>query len=142
MLACVWLLPSLLSVGLLAHSDALHPPPRFPQHLGLRLSSRLAPQVPELQSNLARPSGGEKAREKMSEKLLLLDRLVRMENDVMEPKRKRSFPGGNTPLDRLSISGMDTKQASKKRKVMELPRRRISPTMDRIGVSRLPNNRG
>ena len=72
-------------------------------------------QVPELQSNLARPSGGEKAREKMSEKLLLLDRLVRMENDVMEPKRKRSFPGGNTPLDRLSISGMDTKQASKKR---------------------------
>ena len=72
-------------------------------------------QVPELQSNLAGPSGVEKAREKMSEKLLLLDRLVRMENDVMEPKRKRSFPGGNTPLDRLSISVMDTKQASKKR---------------------------
>ncbi|KAG7252885.1 hypothetical protein CRUP_016415, partial [Coryphaenoides rupestris] len=44
----------------------------------------------------------------------LLDQLVRMENEVMEPMRKRSFPGGNLPLDRLSISVMENKQASNK----------------------------
>ncbi|KAJ3590884.1 hypothetical protein NHX12_008832 [Muraenolepis orangiensis] len=130
MLVCVWLLlPCLLSVGLLPLSDALRTPPRFTQHPGLRLASRLGPHP-------------QKAREEMSEKLLFLDHLVRMENDVIEPKRKRSFPGGNTPLDRLSISAMDTKQASSKRKAVEMPRRRISPPMDRIGVSRLPNSRG
>ncbi|XP_063060320.1 osteocrin [Engraulis encrasicolus] len=77
-------------------------------------------------------------------KLLLLDQLVQMENDVvMETKRKRSFPGANTPLDRLSISTLDTKNSSnKQRKVVELPRRRVNVPIDRIGVGRVPNTRG
>uniref|UniRef100_A0A3B5AFU4 Osteocrin n=1 Tax=Stegastes partitus TaxID=144197 RepID=A0A3B5AFU4_9TELE len=53
---------------------------------------------------------GVKVGEELTAKLLRLDDLVRMENDVMEPKRKRSFPGNNAPLDRLSISSMETKQ--------------------------------
>ncbi|XP_056613230.1 osteocrin [Triplophysa dalaica] len=73
-------------------------------------------------------------------KLHLLDQLVRLENDVIETKRKRSFPGSNTPLDRLSISIMDPK--SNKQRKAELPRRRVSVPIDRIGVGRLPNNRG
>ncbi|CAL8363264.1 unnamed protein product [Merluccius merluccius] len=121
MLVCVWLLlPCLLSVNLLPHSDALRSPPGFTHYPGLRPAPHLGPhpQVPGLQSNLAGPSGVQKARE-MSEKLLLLDHLVRMENDVIEPKRKRSFPGGNTPIDRLSISVMDTKQSLNKSGVAE-----------------------
>ncbi|XP_051718427.1 osteocrin [Ctenopharyngodon idella] len=74
-------------------------------------------------------------------KHLLHDQLVRLENDVIETKRKRSFPGSNTPLDRLSISTMDPKN-NKQRKVVELPRRRVSVPIDRIGVGRLPNSRG
>ncbi|XP_065136142.1 osteocrin [Paramisgurnus dabryanus] len=73
-------------------------------------------------------------------KLLLFDQLVRLENDVIETKRKRSFPGSNTPLDRLSISTMDPK-SNKQRKV-ELPRRKVSVPIDRIGVGRLPSSRG
>ncbi|KAG7234886.1 hypothetical protein INR49_003623 [Caranx melampygus] len=82
--------------------------------------------------------------EELTAKLLRLDDLVRMENDVMEPKKKRSFPGNNAPLDRLSISSMETKQATNKQsKAVELPRRRVSsPPIDRIGMSRLPNSRG
>ena len=45
----------------------------------------------------------------LTAKLLLLDHMTRLENEVIEPKRKRSFPGSNTPLDRLSISTMDPK---------------------------------
>ncbi|KAM9359078.1 osteocrin [Symphorus nematophorus] len=88
--------------------------------------------------------GGVKAGEELTAKLLRLDDLVRMENDVMEPKKKRSFPGNNAPLDRLSISSMETKQGSNKQsKVVELPRRRVNPPpIDRIGMSRLPNGRG
>uniref|UniRef100_A0A3B4WFL2 Osteocrin n=1 Tax=Seriola lalandi dorsalis TaxID=1841481 RepID=A0A3B4WFL2_SERLL len=80
----------------------------------------------------------------LTAKLLRLDDLVRMENDVMEPKRKRSFPGNNAPLDRLSTSSMETKQAANKQsKAVELPRRRVNPPpIDRIGMSRLPNRRG
>ncbi|XP_026083058.1 osteocrin-like [Carassius auratus] len=74
-------------------------------------------------------------------KLLLHDQLVRLENDVIETKRKRSFPGSNTPLDRLSISNMDPK-SNKQRKAVELPRRRVSNPIDRIGVGRLPSSRG
>ncbi|XP_008285447.1 osteocrin isoform X2 [Stegastes partitus] len=87
---------------------------------------------------------GVKVGEELTAKLLRLDDLVRMENDVMEPKRKRSFPGNNAPLDRLSISSMETKQATNKQsKVAELPRRRANPPpIDRIGMSRLPNSRG
>lgn len=60
--------------------------------------------------------GGMKAGEELTAKLLRLDDLVRMENDVMEPKRKRSFPGNNAPLDRLSVSSMETKQATNKQR--------------------------
>ncbi|KAJ8397255.1 hypothetical protein AAFF_G00440890 [Aldrovandia affinis] len=66
-------------------------------------------------------AGQEKSGGDLAAKLLLLDQLVRLENDVIETKRKRSFNGGNTPLDRLSISNMDLK--GKQRKV-EVPRRR------------------
>ncbi|XP_049433609.1 osteocrin [Epinephelus fuscoguttatus] len=88
--------------------------------------------------------GGVKAGEELTAKLLRLDDLVRMENDVMEPKRKRSFPGNNAPLDRLSVSSMEIKQGTNKQsKVVELPRRRVNPPpVDRIGMSRLPNSRG
>ncbi|XP_070762686.1 osteocrin [Enoplosus armatus] len=88
--------------------------------------------------------GGVKVGEELTAKLLRLDDLVRMENDVMEPKRKRSFPGNNAPLDRLSVSSMETKQGTNKQsKVVELPRRRVNPPpIDRIGMSRLPNGRG
>ncbi|XP_027135946.1 osteocrin [Larimichthys crocea] len=87
---------------------------------------------------------GVKTGEELTAKLLRLDELVRMENDVMEPKRKRSFPGNNGPLDRLTVNSMETKQAtSKQSKVVELPRRRVNPPpVDRIGMSRLPNSRG
>uniref|UniRef100_A0A3B4TTB4 Osteocrin n=1 Tax=Seriola dumerili TaxID=41447 RepID=A0A3B4TTB4_SERDU len=87
--------------------------------------------------------GGVKPGEELTAKLLRLDDLVRMENDIMEPKRKRSFPGNNAPLDRLSTSSMETKQAANKQKAVELPRRRVNPPpIDRIGMSRLPNSRG
>ncbi|KAI3354641.1 hypothetical protein L3Q82_018525 [Scortum barcoo] len=88
--------------------------------------------------------GGVKAGEELTAKLLRLDDLVRMENDIMEPKRKRSFPGNNAPMDRLSISSMETKQGTNKQsKVVESARRRVNPPpIDRIGMSRLPNSRG
>ncbi|KAK2880806.1 hypothetical protein Q8A67_018074 [Cirrhinus molitorella] len=54
-------------------------------------------------------------------KLLLHNQLVRLENDVIETKRKRSFPGSNTPLDRLSISTMDPK-SNKQRPSSQQPR--------------------
>ncbi|XP_071352324.1 osteocrin isoform X2 [Trachinotus anak] len=108
-------------------------------------------QRPQVDQPMLRPlaalrlrPGGVKPGEEQTAKLLRLDDLVRMENDVMEPKRKRSFPGNNAPLDRLSVSSMETKQATNKQsKVVELPRRRVNPPpIDRIGMSRLPNSRG
>uniref|UniRef100_A0A3P8WF72 Osteocrin n=1 Tax=Cynoglossus semilaevis TaxID=244447 RepID=A0A3P8WF72_CYNSE len=88
-----------------------------------------------------RPNPAGVKRERGAAKLLRMDDLVRMENDVMEPKRKRSFPGNSSPLDRLSVSSMDSKQPTNKQsKVVELPRRRVNPPpIDRIGMSRLPN---
>ncbi|XP_035768140.1 osteocrin [Neolamprologus brichardi] len=86
-----------------------------------------------------------KVGEELTPKLLQSDHLMRMENDVMEPKRKRSFPINNVPLDRLSISSMETKQqgSDKQSKVVESPRRRLNPPpIDRIGMGRLPNGRG
>uniref|UniRef100_A0A3Q2PZ01 Uncharacterized protein n=1 Tax=Fundulus heteroclitus TaxID=8078 RepID=A0A3Q2PZ01_FUNHE len=66
------------------------------------------------------------------------------ENDVTEPKRKRSFPGNNAPLDRLSVNSMEARQGKKKQsKGLETPRRRQNPPpMDRVGTSRLPSTRG
>ncbi|XP_075328857.1 osteocrin [Odontesthes bonariensis] len=91
-----------------------------------------------------RHHGGTKPGQELTAKLLRLDDLTRTENDVMEPKRKRSFPGNGAPLDRLSISSMETKQGSSKQsKAAELPRRRANPPpVDRIGMGRIPSNRG
>ncbi|XP_044210346.1 osteocrin [Thunnus albacares] len=88
--------------------------------------------------------GAVKAGEELTAKLLRVDHLVRMENDVMEPKRKRSFPGNNVPLDRLSVTSMETKPGSNKQsKAVQTSRRRVNPApIDRIGKSRLPNSRG
>ncbi|XP_027901165.1 osteocrin isoform X1 [Xiphophorus couchianus] len=94
---------------------------------------------------LWRHPGRMKPRLELSAKLLQTDNLVMMmENDVTEPKRKRSFPGNNAPLDRLSMSSMETRQGKKKQsKVVESPRRRNNlPPIDRVGMSRLPTTRG
>nr|XP_012778374.1 osteocrin isoform X3 [Maylandia zebra] len=127
------LLPGLLSFTLLRCSVD-----------GLRVQPQPARQVdqPILRFHAAPQSRpvGVKVGEELTAKLLQSDHLMRMENDVMEPKRKRSFPINNVPLDRLSISSMETKQQGK---VVESPRRRLNPPpIDRIGMGRLPNGRG
>ncbi|NXA31223.1 OSTN protein, partial [Eudromia elegans] len=76
----------------------------------------------------------------LSAKLFLLDELVSLENEVTETKKKRSFPGFGSPIDRISSSSVDTK--GKQRKVVELPKRRFGIPLDRIGVSRLSNTKG
>ncbi|MED6251642.1 hypothetical protein ATANTOWER_000797 [Ataeniobius toweri] len=88
--------------------------------------------------------GGMKLREELTAKFLRTDDLKMMENDVTEPKRKKSFPGNNAPLDRLSMSSMETRPGRKKQsKVVESPRRRENPPpIDRVGMSRLPTTRG
>ncbi|KAJ8256904.1 hypothetical protein COCON_G00190560 [Conger conger] len=107
---------------------------------------RIAPDPPEYldsaameESGARARSGEEKSGSNLAAKLLLLDQLARLENDVIETKKKRSFNGGSIPLDRLSISNMDLK--GKQRKV-EVPRRRVSVPIDRIGAGRLPSARG
>ncbi|KAM7248352.1 hypothetical protein CapIbe_000391 [Capra ibex] len=49
----------------------------------------------------------------LAAKLLLLDELVSLENDVIETKKKRSFSGFGSPLDRLS-AGSESSRSSKK----------------------------
>ncbi|XP_054649482.1 osteocrin isoform X2 [Dunckerocampus dactyliophorus] len=67
---------------------------------------------------------------------------VKMESDIMELKRRRSFPVSVSPLDRLSIGAVASKHASSSQ-VIELPRRRLRlPPIDRIGMRHLPNRRG
>ncbi|KAI1893803.1 hypothetical protein AGOR_G00127420 [Albula goreensis] len=107
---------------------------------------RITQDPPEYLDSAAMEESGARARSSeeksgsdLTAKLILLDQLVHLENDVIEPKRKRSFNGGNTPLDRLSISNMDLK--GKQRKV-ETPRRRVNIPIDRIGAGRLPSSRG
>uniref|UniRef100_A0A3P8ZLD3 Osteocrin n=1 Tax=Esox lucius TaxID=8010 RepID=A0A3P8ZLD3_ESOLU len=100
----------------------------------------LKPVVLE-ESALHARSTEQKAAGDLTAKLLFLDHLVRLENNLIETKRKRSFPGSNIPLDRLSISTMDPK-GSKQKKVVELPRRRGSAPIDRIGAGRLPSSQG
>ncbi|XP_033487934.1 osteocrin [Epinephelus lanceolatus] len=111
---------------------------------GFRVQQRVDRRTLRAPAHLQPRPGAVKAGEELTAKLLRLDDLVRMENDVMEPKRKRSFPGNNAPLDRLSVSSMEIKQGTNKQsKVVELPRRRVNPPpVDRIGMSRLPNSRG
>uniref|UniRef100_A0A3B3R8C0 Osteocrin n=1 Tax=Paramormyrops kingsleyae TaxID=1676925 RepID=A0A3B3R8C0_9TELE len=79
----------------------------------------------------------EKSSSTQKDKLLLLDQLVHVEKNAIEIKRKRSFPGENMPLDRLSVSTMDTKS-----KAVSIPRRQMSVPIDRIGIGRFPSKRG
>uniref|UniRef100_A0A8D0GY33 Osteocrin n=1 Tax=Sphenodon punctatus TaxID=8508 RepID=A0A8D0GY33_SPHPU len=85
-------------------------------------------------------SSEEKSATDLAAKLLLLDELVSLENDVIETKKKRSFSGFGSPLDRLSAGSVDLK--GKQRKVVELPKRRFGIPLDRIGMNRLGNTRG
>ncbi|NXQ29268.1 OSTN protein, partial [Alaudala cheleensis] len=82
----------------------------------------------------------EKSATSLAAKLFLLDDLVSLENEVTETKRKRSFPGFGSPIDRISSSSVDAKV--KQRKAFELPKRRFGVPLDRIGVSHLSNTRG
>ncbi|XP_048201959.1 osteocrin [Perognathus longimembris pacificus] len=82
----------------------------------------------------------EKPATDLAEKLLLLDELVSLENDVIETKKKRSFSGFGSPLDRLSAGSVDHKV--KQRKVVDHPKKRFGIPMDRIGRNRLSNSRG
>jgi hypothetical protein len=51
----------------------------------------------------------EKSATDLAAKLLLLNELVSLENDVVETKKKRSFSGFGSPLDRLSAGSVDRK---------------------------------
>uniref|UniRef100_A0A8C3YTP3 Osteocrin n=1 Tax=Catagonus wagneri TaxID=51154 RepID=A0A8C3YTP3_9CETA len=82
----------------------------------------------------------EKSATDLAAKLLLLDELMSLENDVIETKKKRSFSGFGSPLDRLSAGSVDHK--GKQRKVVDHPKRRFGIPMDRIGRNRLSNSRG
>ncbi|XP_010165056.1 osteocrin [Antrostomus carolinensis] len=82
----------------------------------------------------------EKSATDLSAKLFLLDELVSLENEVTETKKKRSFPGFGSPIDRISSTSVDAK--GKQRKVVELPKRRFGVPLDRIGVSHLGNTKG
>ncbi|XP_039225038.1 osteocrin [Crotalus tigris] len=83
------------------------------------------------------PSREEKSTTDLVAKMLLLNELVSLENDVFETKKKRSFSGFGSPLDRLS-KGLKTKQ----RKVVQLPKKRFGLPLDRIGVNRPRSSRG
>uniref|UniRef100_A0A3Q2EIV7 Osteocrin n=1 Tax=Cyprinodon variegatus TaxID=28743 RepID=A0A3Q2EIV7_CYPVA len=79
---------------------------------------------------------------KLLVKLLQTDDLMMIKNNLVEPKRKRRFPGNSAPLDRLSMGSMENRQG-KKNKVVESQRRRENPPpIDRVGMSRLPTTRG
>ncbi|XP_004640965.1 osteocrin [Octodon degus] len=82
----------------------------------------------------------EKSATDLATKLLFLDELVSLENDVIETKKKRSFSGFGAPIDRLSAGSVDHK--SKQRKAVSHPKRRLGIPMDRIGRNRLSNSRG
>lgn len=51
----------------------------------------------------------EKSATDFAAKVLLFDELVSLENDVIETKKKRSFSGFGSPLDRLSAGSIDHK---------------------------------
>ncbi|XP_058412098.1 osteocrin [Diceros bicornis minor] len=82
----------------------------------------------------------EKSASDLAAKLLFLDELVSLENDVIETKKKRSFSGFGSPLDRLSAGSLERK--GKQRKVVNHPKRRFGIPVDRIGGNRLSNSRG
>ncbi|XP_075811754.1 osteocrin [Microtus pennsylvanicus] len=94
-------------------------------------------------AGLQSPATGreEKSATDLAAKLLLLDELVSLENDVYETKKKRSFPGFGSPLDRLSAGSVEHK--GKQRKVVDHSKKqRFGIPMDRIGRNRLSNSRG
>ncbi|XP_067322239.1 osteocrin isoform X2 [Anolis sagrei] len=105
-----------------------------------------AQREPRLDSSLplgpghSSPSDEDKSAADLAAKLLLLDELVSLENDVIETKKKRSFSGFGSPLDRLSMGSMDLK--TKQKKVVEVPKRRFGIPLDRIGANRLNNSKG
>lgn len=82
----------------------------------------------------------EKSATDLAAKLMLLDELVSLENDVIETKKKRSFSGFGSPLDRLSAGSVDHK--GKQRKAADHPKRRFGTPVDRIGGNRFSNSRG
>ncbi|NXJ73589.1 OSTN protein, partial [Trogon melanurus] len=82
----------------------------------------------------------EKSATNLAAKVFLLDELMSLENEVTETKKKRSFSGFGSPIDRISSTSVDAK--SKQRKAVELPKRRFGVPLDRIGVSRLSNTKG
>ncbi|NXR06606.1 OSTN protein, partial [Semnornis frantzii] len=89
----------------------------------------------------AHPIGSEeKSATSLAAKVFLLDELVPLENEVTETKRKRSFPGFGSPIDRISSTTVEAK--GKQRKVVELPKRRFGVPLDRIGVGSLGNTKG
>ncbi|KFQ52845.1 Osteocrin, partial [Nestor notabilis] len=51
----------------------------------------------------------EKSATNLAAKLFLLDELVSLENEVTETKKKRSFPGFGSPIDRISSTSVDVK---------------------------------
>ncbi|XP_036393066.1 osteocrin [Megalops cyprinoides] len=134
MLGCGCVLLSCLLTVTLLHcgADSLHITQDPPEYLDSAVLE---------DPGLPARSGEEKPGSDLTAKLLLLDQLVHLENDVIETKRKRSFTGGSAPLDRLSISNVDLGKQGKQRKV-ETPRRRVSAPIDRIGAGRLPSTRG
>nr|XP_034989972.1 osteocrin isoform X3 [Zootoca vivipara]XP_034989973.1 osteocrin isoform X3 [Zootoca vivipara] len=110
---------------------------RTPFQVAALQEQPLAPSSPLGRLSL---SGQEKPAADLVAKLLLFDELVSLENDVIETKKKRSFSGFGSPLDRLSAGSLDLK--AKQRKVVEIPKRRFGIPLDRIGVNRLSNTRG
>uniref|UniRef100_A0A493TDY6 Osteocrin n=1 Tax=Anas platyrhynchos platyrhynchos TaxID=8840 RepID=A0A493TDY6_ANAPP len=63
----------------------------------------------------------EKAASNLAAKLFLLDELVSLENEVTETKKKRSFPGFGSPIDRISATSVDTK-GKQRRHIMKMDR--------------------
>ncbi|XP_061576582.1 osteocrin [Cololabis saira] len=136
MQSCSHLLFALVSIGLLlgaAHGFRLQQRPA--QRLDRPVSG--SPKAPWLHPGLLKPGHEPTA------KLVQWDETIRMANDVMEPKRRRGFPGNNAPLDRLGISSMETRRVSARQSKAEvLPRQRFKPPrIDRIGKSGLPKGR-
>ncbi|KFO33152.1 osteocrin [Fukomys damarensis] len=86
------------------------------------------------------PAREEKSATDLAMKLLLLDELVSLENDVIETKKKRSFSGFGSPIDRLSAGSAVHK--SKQTKAVHHSKRRFGIPVDRIGRNRLSNSRG
>ncbi|KAM6122063.1 osteocrin [Pterocles gutturalis] len=110
------------------------------RHSSSVLLAEAAPEPLEPSAALAMGVHPIASQEKSAAKLFLLDELVSLENEVTETKKKRSFPGFGSPIDRISSTSVDPK--GKQRKVVELPKRRFGVPLDRIGVSRLGNTKG